>query len=152
MYYTARALMRLQMRFGAFPVIKGVGPAATAVADLLKRMRLEVGSEAPPVGEPSVCCSSWEESQLKQLVWSGSQQCTAVSSVSCRMCNAADCSIVAEMHLQNQTKANAQHAAGLPGHFLQAATLTPGHLQLELLACSFIVYTCHYHQFFCQSY
>ena len=44
--------MQLQTRFGAAGVIKGVGSGALAVADMLKRMRTELGGDAPPVGEP----------------------------------------------------------------------------------------------------
>ena len=50
LYYAARALTQLQARFGAFPVIKGAGTSAAVVADLLKRMRREAGSDAPSVG------------------------------------------------------------------------------------------------------
>ncbi|KAK9808509.1 hypothetical protein WJX73_003066 [Symbiochloris irregularis] len=50
LYYAARALTQLQARFGAFPVIKGMGTSAAVVADLLKRMRREAGSDAPSVG------------------------------------------------------------------------------------------------------
>lgn len=58
LYHTARALMRLQARFGAFPVIKGVGGSALAVADMLKRMRAEVGVDAPLVGAHA-CARVW---------------------------------------------------------------------------------------------
>lgn len=49
LYYMARALMRMQSRFGAFASIKGVGSNAQAVASMLQRMRTEQGDDAPLV-------------------------------------------------------------------------------------------------------
>jgi hypothetical protein len=50
LFYTARALMRLQSLFGAIPIIKGRGVGAAAVKDMLTRMRKELGPAAPPLG------------------------------------------------------------------------------------------------------
>ena len=52
-HHCARGLAGLQARFGAFASIKGAGPAALAVADILQRMRQELGTDAPPVGDHS---------------------------------------------------------------------------------------------------
>lgn len=53
LFQVARGLMGLQSRFGSFTTIKGAGPSAAVVGDMLKRMRLELGPDCPPVGD---CC------------------------------------------------------------------------------------------------
>lgn len=50
LFETARALMQLQSMFGDIGVIKGRGPGAAAVKDILLRMRKERGPSIPPSG------------------------------------------------------------------------------------------------------
>jgi hypothetical protein len=55
LYYIARAIMKLQCAFGIVRSIKGKGAWARSVADILLRMRREMGAEepdaAPEIGE-----------------------------------------------------------------------------------------------------
>lgn len=58
LFQTARALMQLQSMFGDVGVVKGRGPGAAAVKDMLLRMRKERGPSLPPSGIPPHPC--WE--------------------------------------------------------------------------------------------
>jgi hypothetical protein len=49
LFYTAKGLMKMQLLYGAFPVIKGKGFAAKAVADMLEEMGNELGTDAVEV-------------------------------------------------------------------------------------------------------
>ena len=51
LYYTARGLMQLQSLYGTIPQIKGKGPHALAVKNLLTLMRREMGAKAPRTGQ-----------------------------------------------------------------------------------------------------
>ncbi|KAL3150677.1 hypothetical protein ABBQ32_000472 [Trebouxia sp. C0010 RCD-2024] len=50
LYYTARGLMRLQGLYGTIGQVKGKGPHALAVKNLLTLMRKEMGTKAPRTG------------------------------------------------------------------------------------------------------
>lgn len=50
LYYTARALMRLQSLYGTIPHVKGKGNHALAVKNLMTIMRKELGAKATPTG------------------------------------------------------------------------------------------------------
>eukprot|EP00288_Rhodomonas_lens_P014363 CAMPEP_0177694878 /NCGR_PEP_ID=MMETSP0484_2-20121128/3164_1 /TAXON_ID=354590 /ORGANISM="Rhodomonas lens, Strain RHODO" /LENGTH=604 /DNA_ID=CAMNT_0019205777 /DNA_START=155 /DNA_END=1965 /DNA_ORIENTATION=+ len=54
LFYAARGLMRLQSLFGVIPTIKGKGHAAKAVADMLIRMRRELGEQDDEPAEPEI--------------------------------------------------------------------------------------------------
>ena len=54
LFYAARGLMRLQSLFGVIPTIKGKGHAARAVADMLLRMRSELGEQEDEPAEPEI--------------------------------------------------------------------------------------------------
>ena len=82
LHHCARGLAVLQARWGAFATIKGAGTAAAAVADIVQRMRRELGPDAPPVGDAShllqtLCmhAHTWTSS-----MWSSSSQSALASS------------------------------------------------------------------------
>ena len=50
LYHTARGLMQLQSLYGTIPQVKGKGPHALAVKNLLTVMRREMGVKAPRTG------------------------------------------------------------------------------------------------------
>ena len=50
LYYTARGLMQLQSLYGTIPQVKGKGPHALAVKNLLTLMRKEMGAKATRTG------------------------------------------------------------------------------------------------------
>ena len=54
LFQVARGLMGLQSHFGSFATIKGAGASAAVVGEMLKRMRLELGPDCPPVGDCSL--------------------------------------------------------------------------------------------------
>lgn len=51
LYYTARGLMQLQGLYGTIGQVKGKGPHALAVKNLLTLMRKEMGAKAPRTGQ-----------------------------------------------------------------------------------------------------
>ena len=51
LYYTARGLMQLQGLYGTIAQVKGKGPHALAVKNLLTLMRKEMGAKAPRTGQ-----------------------------------------------------------------------------------------------------
>ena len=68
LFQVARGLMGLQSRFGSFGTIKGAGASAAVVGDMLKRMRLELGPDCPPVGDcapphPCLPLNPWVQSK-----------------------------------------------------------------------------------------
>mmetsp|Transcript_710 Transcript_710/g.1667 ORF Transcript_710/g.1667 Transcript_710/m.1667 type:complete len:516 (+) Transcript_710:67-1614(+) len=52
LFYVAKGLMKMQLLYGNFPVIKGKGHAAKAVADMLDELGQELGGEPAECGEP----------------------------------------------------------------------------------------------------
>ena len=52
MHAVAAALLQLQAMYGAPSLIRGKGPGAAVVKDMLLRMQQELGSQAPVPGQP----------------------------------------------------------------------------------------------------
>ena len=65
LFQVARGLMGLQSHFGSFATIKGAGASAAVVGDMLKRMRLELGPDCPPVGDCSLLTAPADTCSLK---------------------------------------------------------------------------------------
>lgn len=55
LHAVASALLQLQAMYGAPSLIRGKGPGATVVKDMLLRMQQELGSQAPVPGQPLHC-------------------------------------------------------------------------------------------------
>ena len=54
LFHTARALMRLQARYGEAGVVRGKGASAAVVNDIMTRMRQEQGPEASTSGKTTL--------------------------------------------------------------------------------------------------
>ena len=57
LHAVASALLQLQAMYGAPSLIRGKGPGAAVVKDMLVRMQQELGSQAPVPGQHSLAFS-----------------------------------------------------------------------------------------------